>query len=200
MEEQKNEGQEPNDAVLVQRCLAGDQRAWQALVDRYAALVHSVPARYGLPPMEVEDVAQEVFLALARNLDQIEEPQALPSWLLITARRLSWRALARQQREAVGAQRDVVEDNLAPLPSSAPTIEELIQTWSRQEVLREAFAQLSPRCRQLLALLFLDPTEPSYAEISEQLGLPIGSIGPTRNRCLVKLRRLLEELEQGEHT
>ncbi|RMD67000.1 sigma-70 family RNA polymerase sigma factor, partial [Candidatus Parcubacteria bacterium] len=167
MEEQKNEGQEPSDAVLVQRCLAGDQRAWQALVDRYAALVHSVPARYGLPPMEVEDVAQEVFLALARNLDRIEEPQALPSWLLITARRLSWRALARQQREAVGAQGDVVEDNLAPLSSSAPTIEELIQTWSRQEMLREAFAQLSPRCRQLLALLFLDPAEPSYAEISE---------------------------------
>ncbi len=184
----------PSDAELVSRCLAGDQQAWQALVDRYAALVHSVPARHGLPPMEVEDVAQETFLALARNLDRLQDPQALASWLMITARRLSWRALARNRRESVGAEDDLSasKDGLA-IPATVPTMDELLHSWTRQEALHQALAQLDPRCQELLTLLFLDAQEPSYARISQILGIPVGSIGPTRNRCLAKLRRLLQE-------
>lgn len=183
-----------DDTALVQRCLAGDEQAWQALVDRYVALVHSVPLRHGLSPMEAEDVAQDTFLALARNLDRIQEPQALASWLMITARRLSWRALTRRNREPVGSQEDLGTGATSALPDPAPSMDELVQTWARQEALYGALARLDERCRQLLTLLFLDPQEPSYAEIGEQLGLPVGSIGPTRNRCLAKLRRLLEGL------
>ena len=84
--------------VLVERCLRNDPRAWEALLQRYARLVHSVAARHGLTPDEVDDVGQEVFLALAQNLHAIDDPERLPAWLATTARRLSWRVLQRRAR------------------------------------------------------------------------------------------------------
>lgn len=184
---------------LVARCLRGDGDAWTALVERYAALVHSVPVRHGLSPMEVDDVGQDVFLALARNLESIESPDALPAWLIVTARRLSWRAVQRRRREE-NWQPQADESGLSGAPilsQPLPTIDALLTGWQQQEALRAGLARLDEKCRGLLALLFLDRAEPSYEEISARLGIAVGSIGPTRSRCLGKLRDLLEGLGFG---
>jgi RNA polymerase sigma factor (sigma-70 family) len=186
--------------ILIERCLRGDGEAWRALVDRYARLVHSVPVRYGLSQPEVDDVGQEVFLALARNLHRIEDPDRLPAWLLTTARRASWRALSQRKREQPGFGGDVGELEVAPglavgsAGGSVPSMRDLLAGWARQEALGQAMARLRERCRILLTLLFLDPDEPSYDEISARLGVSKGSIGPTRTRCLAQLRAILEGL------
>lgn len=178
--------------MLVQRCLRNDSRAWQALVERYARLVYSVAVRHGLTPDEVDDVGQEVFLALAQNLHAIADPERLPAWLATTARRLAWRVLQRRRAETT-LEPDADDESrpAAALVSPLPTPEELLRGWHHQAALADAMRKLQPRCRELLALVFLDATEPSYEEISARLGLPKGSIGPTRNRCLEQLRALL---------
>lgn len=187
----------PTTTTLVQRCLHGDAGAWSMLVERYARLVHAVPVRHGLTPAEVDDVGQEVFLALAQNLHDIDDPERLPGWLVTTARRLSWRTIQRRrQEETIDMQESQAVDTgkLTPIVSAMPTPDDLLQTWGRQEALGQGLNRLQPRCRDLLSLLFLDAEEPSYDEISAQLDLPKGSIGPTRNRCLQQLRTILEGL------
>ena len=183
---------------LVRNALRGDQAAWRALVDRYARLVHSVPVRYGLTPEEVDDIGQEVFLALARNLHTIDDPERLPGWLVTTARRLSWRTRSRQRRESPDVAADLSEqDTLAGRPafgSTVPTLAQLLAGWERQEMLGRALPQLRTRCRELITLLFLTPDQPSYDEISERLDISKGSIGPTRTRCLAQLRAILTGL------
>lgn len=184
-----------NNRAVFERCLRGDAHAWEQLVNQYARLVHSVPVRHGLAPDEVEDVAQDVFLALAKSLHQIENPDALPGWLMTTARRLSWRAVQKGRREA-----PVEDDALSAFAESRstdahvtqmPTIAQLQHGWERQEILAQGFQRLGERCRDLLSMLFLQPAEPSYDEISQVLGISKGSIGPTRTRCLEKLREIL---------
>ncbi|RLT40154.1 MAG: sigma-70 family RNA polymerase sigma factor [Chloroflexi bacterium] len=187
---------EPTISALVARCLAGDPSAWDGLVQRFAGLVHSVPVRHGLSPMEVDDVGQEVFLALARHLDRIENPEALPAWLLITARRLSWRAVQKRRQEISLALDDTTETG-QPTGDSAlqmPGMETLLTGWQRQEALENGLSRPDTKCRDLLWMLFLDSREPSYAVICAQLSIPIGSIGPTRTRCLGKLRSILDGL------
>jgi RNA polymerase sigma factor (sigma-70 family) len=193
--------------ALVQRCLHGDADAWRQLVERYARLVHSVPVRHGLSASEVDDVGQEVFLALAQNLHTIEDPERLPAWLITTARRACWRTI--QRRRAEQPLEDDSSDSGSPydertprpqLVSPLPTPEEALANWSRQEAIHSALARLGERCRSLLMLIFLDPQEPSYDQISEVLDIPKGSIGPTRNRCLQQLRSHLghENLDGNE--
>lgn len=193
---------------LIARCRRGDNRAWHQLVHHYARLVHSIPVRYGLTAAEVDDVGQEVFLALAQGLHQLDDPQSLPAWLMTTARRYSWRALQRRKREAPLAESDLATTELSaldgqgvtdtpPLNRPLPSMAELLQGWQQQETLATGLERLGERCRALLTLIFLDPTEPSYDEISSRLTLPKGSIGPTRNRCLQQLRTILEGLGLG---
>lgn len=193
---QKNE--KISDTVLVQRCLRGDERAWQQLVERYARLVHSVPVRYRLPPAAVDDIGQEVFTALAQNLHQLEEPESISGWLMTTTRRLSWRALKQYDREHLPGDDNLTDSVLADAGSqlfaSTPSMNDIISGWMWQEVLQQGLSHLGERCNQLLHLLFLDPQEGSYEDISSMLNIPVGSIGPTRNRCLKQLRSILEGL------
>jgi RNA polymerase sigma factor (sigma-70 family) len=192
---------DPSTTLLVQRCLQGDAGAWASLIARYSRLVHAVPVRNGLSPVEVDDVGQEVFLALAQNLHALDDPERLPAWLVTTARRVSWRVIQRRRLEQP-LDEDIDENDdersaAKPLVSSLPTPEELIAGWNRQEALQAAMDKLGHRCRDMLTLIFLDPDEPSYDDIGEQLGMPKGSIGPTRNRCLQQMRTLLESF--GTH-
>ena len=188
----------PSTTELMQRCRRGDSRAWQQLVDRYVRLVRGTAARHGLTETEIDDVGQEVFLALARNLAEIDDPERLPGWLATTTRRLCWRVVQQRRTEQSHAAADLVEletlDAGQALHSSMPTLQDLLDGWHRQELLTTALGQLAARCRKLLALIFLDPTEPSYADISRALNIPLGSIGPTRNRCLAKVRAILTGL------
>src|SRR5215203_239300 len=94
-----NQHQMPSNAELLLRCRTGDSNAWQLVVRRYGRLVHSVPIRYGLSRSEAEDIGQEVFLALAQQLERIEEPERLASWLLTTARRICWRVMQQRRQE-----------------------------------------------------------------------------------------------------
>ena len=188
---------EPSTTSLVHRCIQGDRDAWSQLVTRYARLVHAVPVRHGLAPHEVDDVGQEVFLALAQNLHTIDDPERLPGWLVTTARRVTWRVIQRRRHEeSLDQYADPGEDERrTTFPvATTPTPEDLLVTWGRQEALTQGMARLQARCRELLARLFLDHAEPSYDDISAELGLPKGSIGPTRNRCLQQLRAILEGL------
>lgn len=192
---------------LIMRCRQGDARAWQQLVQQYGRLIHSIPVRYGLNPTEVDDVGQEVFLALAQGLEQIDDPEALPAWLITTARRHSWRTLQRRKREQPLTASDLAETESQPLSTQpgmesitqhfgprVPSMAELLTGWEHQEFVIQGFAKLGSRCCKLLTAIFLDQAEPSYEEISEQLGIAKGSIGPTRNRCLQQLRMILEGL------
>lgn len=190
--------QDPTTEELVRLALRGNQAAWRAIVDRYARLVHSVPVRYGLTREEADDVGQEVFLALARNLHTIQDPARLPAWLVTTARRSSWRLRSRRRLEATDVERDLSERETLAADSAfsapVPTMQQLLAGWARQEALAQAMAQLRTRCRELITLLFLAPDEPSYDEISERLDIAKGSIGPTRTRCLAQLRDILQGL------
>ena len=187
-----------SNSELLHRCRAGDGRAWQVVVQRYGRLVHSVPVRYGLSPTDVDEVGQEVFMALAQQLDRIEEPDRLGGWLMTTARRISWRLIQRRRQEQPAAGADIAENELVAGDmvgvTPAPTLAELVAGWDRQAALQTALQQLGDRCRQLLHMIFLDADEPTYEEMSTQLGMPKGSIGPTRNRCLAQLRVILEDL------
>lgn len=187
---------------LIQHCIHGESTAWEQLVNRYARLVRAVPARYGLTAIEVDDIGQDVFMALAQSLPEIDDPERLPAWLITTARRLSWRVLQKRNREYPAYEGDVTEVELPPIAQvvaqAPPTLNDLLAGWQRQEALHQGMDRLSERCRELLVLIFLDQDEPSYDEISLRLTIPKGSIGPTRNRCLQQLRSILEGLGFGQ--
>jgi RNA polymerase sigma factor (sigma-70 family) len=168
----------------------GDQVAWDALVDRYGRLVWSVVRGFRLDQASAADVSQTVWLRLVENLDRIRDPERLASWLATTARNESIRA-KRKMAKAVPTEFefDLVDETAAPL-------DERLISDERTAHVASAFNELSPSCQQLLRLLTADPPL-DYEAISSMIDRPIGSIGPTRARCLERLRRVLEMRELG---
>jgi RNA polymerase sigma factor (sigma-70 family) len=174
----------PPVTALVTRAANGDQRAWDALVGRYAPLIWSICRRYQLGGADADDVGQAVWLQLLDHLGELREPAALAGWLATTTRR----ECARTQRGAQEPQaaRHVLDAESIP-DAQTPTAEQELLAAERDAALREAFTRLPRCCQQLIALL--TGGQPlSYAQISDQLGIPAGSIGPRRGRCLGKLR------------
>jgi RNA polymerase sigma factor (sigma-70 family) len=170
---------------LVTRAGSGDKQAWDALVERYAPLIWSICRRHGLDDADTEDVAQSVWLTLVNQLGTLRDPAALPGWLATTTRHECGRVL-RAARGPHDAGR--VPDAETIPDEQALTAEQELLAAERHAALREALAHLPACCQQLIALLLEDPPV-SYAEISARLGIPVGSIGPNRGRCLDKLRR-----------
>jgi len=169
---------------LVVRARNGDKRAWDALVERYAPLVWSICRRHRLDGADADDVGQSVWLRLVEQLGRIRDPAALPGWLATTTRRECWRVLrAAYGPETAGCVLDA--ENIPDLQSA--TAEDELLRAERHAALREAFTRLPPSHQRLIALLIEDPPVP-YVEISDRLGIPVGSIGPIRGRCLEKLR------------
>jgi RNA polymerase sigma factor (sigma-70 family) len=167
--------------TLVMRARNGDEHAWAALVERYAPLIWSICREYRLGDADAADAGQNVWLHLAGQLDKIRDPAALPGWLAIATRRECERILRpAQAAHTTGYAADVSGDQ----PSAAGQL----LAAERHAALRQALAHLSPCCQQLITLLIEDPPIP-YAKISAELGIPVGSIGPARRRCLDKLRR-----------
>jgi RNA polymerase sigma factor (sigma-70 family) len=170
---------------LVIRARNGDSQAWDALVERYAPLVWSICRRYRLGSADAEDVNQSVWLALVDQLAALREPAALPGWLATTTQRECRRVLRTtrgpQMAWYVPDAEDIADEH-------AVTAEEELLQAERHAALREAFTYLPPSCQQLIGMLIQDPPVP-YAKISTELGIPIGSIGPSRRRCVDKLRR-----------
>jgi RNA polymerase sigma factor (sigma-70 family) len=163
----------------------GDQQAWDALVERYAPLIWSICRRHQLSEADAHDVSQNVWLHLVGRLDSIRDPAALPGWLATTTVRECLKAL-RAARRLHPAGR-VPELDTIPDNQSGVAEQELLLA-ERYAALREALTHLPPACQRLLTLLTADPPVP-YLQISATLGIPVGSIGPSRRRCLQKLRR-----------
>jgi len=171
-------------ADLVARARNGDERAWAALVERYSPLIWSICRKHRLGDADAEDVGQSVWLHLVDRLAQVRDPAALPGWLATTTRRECARVLRSTQRtQATGY---VLDAESLPDEQSEPAEHELLLA-ERNAVLRAAVADLPSCCQQLIAMLTADPPV-RYAEISDTLGIAIGSIGPTRARCLDRLR------------
>ncbi|WP_433263041.1 RNA polymerase sigma factor [Actinosynnema sp. CS-041913] len=173
-------------AALVRAAAAGDQRAWNEIVDRYTPLVLSVIYRHRLRPADAADVNQTLWLRLVEQIGRLRDPDALPGWISTTTRNECLRMLRLQHRTQPY---DPLSDDEPASPVDAVAdLDEEMEAAQRRQALRDGFRLLSEQCRELLARLMADPP-PSYATVSEQLAMPVGSIGPTRIRCLEKLRR-----------
>ena len=173
-------------AQLVRRAAAGESWAWERLVDQYSRLVWAITRDFKLAESDAADVAQVTWLRLLENIHKIENPDRVGSWLAATARNECLRCLANRKRVVLAEDEDVLQSGAAP----EPEVDEGLLLAERSEMVREAMGRLPWRWRRMLELLMADPPA-SYAEISDQLGLPVGSIGPTRSRCLARLRALL---------
>jgi len=171
--------------ALVIRARNGDKHAWDELSARYGPLIWSICRKYRLRQVDADDVEQNVWLQLVDHLAAIRDPAALPGWLVTTTRRECFRVLrAARQHQASGHWPD-----LANVPDTATgMVESGLLRAERSAALREALMQLPLVSQRLIAMLIQDPPVP-YTEISAELGIPVGSIGPYRARCLEKLRR-----------
>jgi RNA polymerase sigma factor (sigma-70 family) len=182
---------EPSDETLLLACAGGDAGAWNLLVDRYKRLIYTIARRSGLDEEESTDVLQAVFTILLERIDTIEQPAQIGAWLVATARRESWHARRRVRVGPVagGSPRDYAGD----IQDNDPLPDEQVQILEEQHRVRRAMEGLDERCQRLVTLLFLTPNPPTYTMIATLMNMREGAIGPTRARCLQKLRRLLSE-------
>jgi len=175
---------------LVGRAADGDQQAWERLVDQYARLIWAMTRDYRLKESDAADVAQITWLRLLEHIHRLENPQRVGSWLATTARNECLRYVAARKKIVLTDDHDALQAAFA----HQPEIDERLLATERSQTVRDAMSQLPQRWRQLLEMLMADPPA-SYTEISDQLGFPVGSIGPTRQRCLARLRQLLDAEE-----
>lgn len=172
---------------LVRRATVGDKSAWERLVDQYSRLIWAMTRDFKLAEVDAADVVQATWLRLLENITRIEYPDRIGSWLATTARHECLRHLAARKKLVFVAEDDV----LRPADPHQPGIDERLLADERVQAVRAALALLPSRSQQLMELLMTDPPV-SYTEISTKLGVPVGSIGPTRGRCLERLRLILQ--------
>ena len=157
--------------------------AWDQLVERFNGLVWSVARAHRLDQADASDVVQTTWLRLVENLGRLQEPERVGAWLGTTARRECLRTLRMSARVVP------TEAELLPEPGTDAPVSAGLLADERDRALWSAFGGLSERCQALLRLLVADPP-PSYEDVGAALDMPIGSIGPTRQRCLDRLRGL----------
>jgi RNA polymerase sigma factor (sigma-70 family) len=171
------------DREMLAAAARGDERAWRQVVHRFKRLVYSIPRGYRFSEEACDDIFQTVFTALVRELPRIQDVQAVPKWLITTTHRACWKAARTAQTTLSPAAPELLSAELEP---------DKVERLERLQTLETALAALGGRCEALLRLLYLAQADVSYEEISSQLGMAVGSIGPTRTRCLAKLAELLE--------
>jgi RNA polymerase sigma factor (sigma-70 family) len=175
-----------SDSRLVKECLEGNEAAWSTLIDKYKNLIFSIPIRYGFSQEDSADVFQSVCMDLLVELPRIREPNALAGWLIQVTRN---RCFHRKQEQLRQPTTEIAEEETA----GTGELESIIAEVQKEQLLRDAVYELSPRCQQLVRLLFFELPARPYQEVAEELGLATGSIGLIRRRCLEKLRQRLEE-------
>lgn len=178
-----------DDERIVKECLSGNEDAWSLLIDRYKALIYSIPVKYRLSRQEAADVFQSTCMELLVSLSKLREPRSLPKWLMQVAHHECYR-LKRLKQRAVS--RDTESD--LPEPESPAIAEALIRQTEEEQMLRQALTALTPQCRRLVELLFFETPSRPYAMVAAELGLAVGSIGFTRQKCFERLRRRLVNL------
>ncbi len=185
-----------DDAALVERCKRGDASAWAALVRRYQRLVYAIVMRAGFDEHGAADVFQTVFARLVEHLPRLNQPERLQAWIVTTAKREALRAREIGRRtvsmthDEDGEDGAGVEDTVA---DESPLAEQVLSDLQQLHRLRLGLDRLDERCRTLLLLVFRDEDDKlGYDEIARRMDMPAGSLGPTRARCLGKLRKLVE--------
>jgi RNA polymerase sigma factor (sigma-70 family) len=185
-----------SDAELVDRCCRDDNLAWETLIRRYRRLIYAIPSRAGLPADKVEDIFHETFAKLAERISSIDRPERVRAWMVTTARRLTIDAI-RGRRS--GREIDDSEPVLNELADPKELPSEAVERMEERHLVRQALLRMGERCRRLLTVLFYERADPprSYESIARELGMPLGSLGPTRARCLGKLLKEYEDLGDG---
>lgn len=182
---------DPSSAELVERAALGDEASWNLITERFNNLLWSIARSYRLDTADAADVVQTTWLRLVENLGRIREPERLAGWLATTARNECLNLVRRLGRESVVWDPDLpvetADDFLPPLDTGLLEEERDVHLW-------RSFEQLSAQCQALLRVLIA--TEPvTYAQVAETFGMPVGSIGPTRMRCLDRLRKITDQSE-----
>jgi RNA polymerase sigma factor (sigma-70 family) len=180
---------EPTSSELVKLCLAGQQTAWEALLSRYERLIYYTALRTGMTTDEAADVFQTVCLIWLEELGRLRDPERLGAWLVTTTRRECWARL-KHDRKIEGEVLEMLAKQEAA-PDESP--EALTAQAEDANAVRLALQQLSEPCRKLLQLFFYDPDHLSYSGIARKLNIPANSLGPTRARCLARLREILRQ-------
>lgn len=177
-----------SDDYLVSECLKGNEDAWAALIHKYKRLIYSIPIKYGAEPADAADIVQSVCMELFCELSSLRKAESLKSWLMVVTSR---KCFQRKRANRFEITLDNAEEEYPKaIAVQAPEIIEAEQ----EQCLREAVAQLSPRCRELVRMLFYEEPPLPYAEVARRLGLATGSIGFTRSRCLDRLHKLLLQM------
>lgn len=179
---------EYSDEDLVKLSLDGEKSAWDALLTRYERLIFHTALKTGIEPDEVEDVFQSVCMIWIQNLKSLRQPQQLGAWLVTITRREVWSRWKHDHDSKMDAE-DVLELQIDPKESP----EQLAAQTQDAHAVNKALSQIGEPCRSLLKSLYFDPKHPSYADISHRLNIAANSIGPTRSRCLEKLKQILSK-------
>jgi RNA polymerase sigma factor (sigma-70 family) len=166
-------------------CLKGDAQAWEALIMRYKRLIYSVPVKFGFSSTDASDVFQGVCLKLLEHLHEVKDDRKISSWLATTTTRQCIHLRMLKYREAAS------EDDIEEPADPGDNLEEVRILAEQLQAVRDSLEQLADRCRRLIEVLYLDPKQRSYEEIGLEFGMPVASIGPTRARCLEKLKTIL---------
>jgi len=178
-----------DDERLISECRNGNQKAWDALVQKYKNLVYSIPVKMGLRE-EAPDIFQAVFLDLLLDLPRIREPQALAKWLIQVCYRKCLHCRAEGQRQVALLD----EEMEAQVEPAALTLDDILIEGQSEQTVRDSLRLLSPRCERLVRMLFYEVPARPYPEIAREFGTALGSIGFIRGRCLAHLRKQLQRL------
>ena len=179
------------DPELVSLCLKGDAQAWESLILRYRRLIYSIPVRFSFSAADCSDVFQAVCLRLIEHLGELKDDTKVSSWLITTTTRQCIHVRAQKHRESS------TSDEFEEPEDPGHSVEQIRIQSQEQQSIREAVDLLPLRCRNLVEMLYFDTKNPSYEAIAQAMQMPVASIGPTRARCLEKLRILLKR--QGFH-
>lgn len=184
-----------SDRELIIACLDGDSAAWETLITRYQRLIYSIPMKARLSPDDAADIFQSICLKLYEKLSTLRDHERVSSWLITTTTREVWRVAAYNRRDAKttasGDEEDA--DVLSQIPSTGPLADEQRQALEQQQIVRQSVEALPERCRKLVTMLFYEKDDLSYADIARRMNMPVPSVGPTRARCLEKLKKLLQD-------
>ncbi len=178
-----------NNTKLVAQCLAGDERAWIALLDRYKNLIFSIPLRYGAPHQDAADIFQAVCLDLFNELPRLRDANALQGWLI----RVTTNKCYHWKRRQINNENDLDDGELDNLSANELISPDVLAEVEREQMVRDAIQQLPPRCREMIEMLFFDHPPMPYNDVARRLKLATGSIGFIRGRCLKRLKKILEE-------
>ena len=173
-------------AMLLESARQGDQVAWDALVERFNGLVWSIARGYRLDVADAQDAVQMTWLRLVEHLNRISDPERLAAWLATTARRECLQLLRKASRDRPAA----LESTVSDIPDPDEPVDAAMLLAERDRALWRALSSIGKRCQQLLRVLMASPP-PAYKEVAAALDMPIGTIGPTRQRCLGKLRQVV---------